>query len=604
MRTSPYDTATNCDLCKLLTHVDSTLHFLHGLEFPTSIEVRFSRTYPGGQQGPITEFRLFNIDRGQAGFSIWVDEGNRDLGMSTERPIFTNNPYEAVPLISKWLRECMRFHNKCLQTVCGQTIDQGEYVTLPARVLSVTNLGHVKLLESHGLKGRYCALSHCWGSPDNQPLRTVKENFDVHLAGIPFSKLPKTFQEASIITRRVGSDYLWIDSLCIVQDDPDDWFREAQVMGSIYEKAIIVLSASGSSDSSGGCFGGERPEDTPTASIFVKPDYEHIIRLNLRLLSQSLATPVVGPLASRGWALQERYLARRKVFFMPRGISWACHTMAMDERSISADLGIYDYTSWPLFLEQYTRSKLTIVSDRLSAIQGIVTEMKKARKGQYFFGVWDTDLLGENWWSKAMANQPPARRSFRGLLPEEDLLFETNSGEPRCPYVLQDRSGQVLGLGVFDAQIASDCVFAFWASRRREIENLEDRESISSTSGDGTDVDPTESVDSTASQMEICYQPRDEQPLLRHKTSDQEPIASPSIDGANVDPTESTVSWVGICHQVSTDILRIMKDTIYHGLLLKPVDNSMTRFERVGMGVMYSPAFENEGLTPQDYEIV
>lgn len=47
-----------------------------------------------------------------------------------------------------------------------------------------------------------------------------------------------------------------------------------------------------------------------------------------------------------------------------------------------------------------------------------------------------------------------------------------------------------------------------------------------------------------------------------------------------------------------------MKDTIYHGLLLKPVDNSMTRFERVGMGVMYSPAFENEGLTPQDYEIV
>lgn len=498
--------------------------------------------------------------------------------MSTERPIFTNNPYEAVPLISKWLRECMRFHNKCLQTVCGQTIDQGEYVTLPARVLSVTNLGHVKLLESHGLKGRYCALSHCWGSPDNQPLRTVKENFDVHLAGIPFSKLPKTFQEASIITRRVGSDYLWIDSLCIVQDDPDDWFREAQVMGSIYEKAIIVLSASGSSDSSGGCFGGERPEDTPTASIFVKPDYEHIIRLNLRLLSQSLATPVVGPLASRGWALQERYLARRKVFFMPRGISWACHTMAMDERSISADLGIYDYTSWPLFLEQYTRSKLTIVSDRLSAIQGIVTEMKKARKGQYFFGVWDTDLVvqclwisccntalndvlpdipswswartgGAKLWPISLRHDAVSEvradvrddepeilsvsgllgvidRSTRvnnccvdsyisvsrlylhnlGLLPEEDLLFETNSGEPRCPYVLQDRSGQVLGLGVFDAQIASDCVFAFWASRRREIENLEDRESISSTSGDGTDVDPTESVDSTASQMEICYQ--------------------------------------------------------------------------------------------------
>ncbi|KAI0459846.1 heterokaryon incompatibility protein-domain-containing protein [Xylaria acuta] len=265
-------------------------------------------------------------------------------------------------------------------------------------MLSVKNPGHVKLLESHGLKGRYCALSHCWGSPGNQPLRTVKENLKIHLTGIPFSKLPKTFLEASIITRELGVDYPWIDSLCIVQGDPGDWFREAQFMVSIYEKAILMISASRSSDSSGGCFVIERPEDTPAAAIFVKTDDEQIACLNIRPILQAPAKPWYGPLASEGWTKQECYLSRRRVSFMPGGINSACRTIAMDERSTETDLEIYDYLSWPSFLAEYTISKLTIVSDRLPAIQGIVTEMEKTRKGQCFSGVWDTDLLVQCLW--------------------------------------------------------------------------------------------------------------------------------------------------------------------------------------------------------------
>ncbi|KAI0435659.1 heterokaryon incompatibility protein-domain-containing protein [Xylaria telfairii] len=350
MRTSLYDTATNCALCRLITRADSTHHVFRRLKFPVFITVGYLRSYAPGQSAPpVTKLKLSIDDKHPMEFSIWVDEGNqtpRDLGISTERPIFTNNPYEAVPLISKWLRECLLSHDDCLKTVCGQPISQGEYVTLPTRALCVTNLGHIKLLESRGLKDRYCALSHCWGSPDNQPLRTVKENLKTHLAGIPFSKLPKTFQEACIITRGLGVDYLWIDSLCIVQDDPDDWFHEAQIMGSIYEKATLMISASGSSDSNGGCFVVERSEDTPTASIFVKTNDEHIIRLNLRLIPQATNDPAHGPLASRGWALQERYLARRMVFFMPGGISWHCHNTTLDEQSSRAYFELFEHLSW------------------------------------------------------------------------------------------------------------------------------------------------------------------------------------------------------------------------------------------------------------------
>ncbi|KAI0865604.1 heterokaryon incompatibility protein-domain-containing protein [Xylaria cubensis] len=548
-QTNPYDTAPNCDLCKLLTHVDSVRLFLGSCEFPGEWTVIFRRSHARGHAGPISYLSLW-IQGFELEFSVWIDDENSttgDLDISTERPIFTNDPHEAVPLIKRWLQGCLLHHDDCLQTICGQRIDRGENATLPTRVLSVKEPGYVKLLESNGLKGRYCALSHCWGSPNNRPLRTVKENLEIHLAGIPLSKLPKTFLEATILTRELGIDYLWIDSLCIVQDDPDDWFREAQVMGSVYEKAILMMSASGSSDSSGGCFVAERAEDTPAVTIFVKTNDKQMTRLHIRLISEAPAKPWYGPLASRGWTKQELYLSRRRVFFMPGGMSWACRTIAMDERSTKTDLQIYDYLSWPSFLVEYTRSKLTFVSDRLPAIQGIMTEMKKAQNGRCFFGVWDTDLLVQclwislvdtplndvlpdipswSWARSGGAKQwlidgehavSEARVGFQGNEPSilsvsgllrtidrstpvneccvakfayftyftngtdftnnhaglaEFSLIKNPNGKLRRPCaVFQDKSGQVLGFGIFDAQTTSCCVFAFWASRERDAKD-------------------------------------------------------------------------------------------------------------------------------------
>src|SRR4051794_22873221 len=83
---------------------------------------------------------------------------------------------------------------------------------------------------------------------------TTKATKSTRLKSIPLVKLPKSFREAVFITRRLGYLYLWIDSLCIVQDDKEDWQQESAKMADIYENAALTIAASDSADSHKGCF--------------------------------------------------------------------------------------------------------------------------------------------------------------------------------------------------------------------------------------------------------------------------------------------------------------------------------------------------------------
>ncbi len=110
----------------------------------------------------------------------------------------------------------------------------------------------IKLLESSDQKEQYISLSHCWGG--EKPLITTRATLDDHKAGIAFSSLPKTFQDAVKITRKLGIRYLWIDSLCIVQDDPADWQAEASRMATTYRNSWLTVSATSSTSPSSGVF--------------------------------------------------------------------------------------------------------------------------------------------------------------------------------------------------------------------------------------------------------------------------------------------------------------------------------------------------------------
>ena len=179
------------------------------------------------------------------------------------KPLSSDHSLEAFELIRSWIDDCLLHHDACKTTVSGDVIGENIMPRLPKRVLDIGDAPYspfVKLVETHGRSGRYVGLSHCWGSITKQPLKTTKDSIKDHLNGIAFKMLPKTFQDAVTVTRTIGIRYLWIDSLCILQDDKKDWLQESAQMGSICERGYLTIAASDAIDSTEGCFISRRPD--------------------------------------------------------------------------------------------------------------------------------------------------------------------------------------------------------------------------------------------------------------------------------------------------------------------------------------------------------
>lgn len=138
----------------------------------------------------------------------------------------TNNP-NSLELARWWIRNCCEKHADC---------SKKNPDWFPSRIIDVGNgIEDPKLIQSGKaqLGHEYATLSHCWGS---RPIHTLTtKTFPQFLDKLDKSLLPPTFRDAIIITRRLGYQYLWIDSLCIIQDSVEDWRKESSVMGKIYK---------------------------------------------------------------------------------------------------------------------------------------------------------------------------------------------------------------------------------------------------------------------------------------------------------------------------------------------------------------------------------
>lgn len=155
---------------------------------------------------------------------------------------------DSVSLIKRWLNRCViggteygpdkNRHDLCRWSMT-RTIIEEKSETIPAdRIIDVgeASSGSIRLVETAGLKAEYCALSHCWGPADKRPPCTTTENETAHFEGIDIATLPKTFREAVELTRGLGIKYLWIDSLCIRQDDKEHWY----VANVIHRRSITL----------------------------------------------------------------------------------------------------------------------------------------------------------------------------------------------------------------------------------------------------------------------------------------------------------------------------------------------------------------------------
>jgi hypothetical protein len=300
--------------------------------------------------------------------------------------------------------------------------------TLPTRVIDV-GIGddscEIKLKVTNQQRGAWVALSHCWGTAEQYTTTTV--NLDDHRKAIRFEGLPRTFQDAITVTRKLGYQFLWIDSLCILQDNHSDWVAESALMTQYYKNAVLTIAADVAGGDREGFLTSERRLST------FDPDLNHPQENQDHLYIRPVAFcpdfSLDTPLSKRAWTLQEDILSLRTLHYTEEQLVWECQACKYtegdtSERGILGNYGIFtlkrffftpghevedaqrklctfdpfDVTSrWYRLVESFMWRKMTFENDALPAISAIAREIQKLSGHTYVAGIWIEDLRGLLW---------------------------------------------------------------------------------------------------------------------------------------------------------------------------------------------------------------
>jgi hypothetical protein len=264
----------------------------------------------------------------------------------------------------------------------------------------------------------YTTLSHCWGN--SQPLRLLMSNIDEFKSTIPPERIPKTFSDAFRVVKSLGLRYIWVDSLCIIQDSHVDWLKESATMGLVYSRAFCSIAASGARDSNEGLFLSHHPSETPLFPFACHWDNFPKIRCVVSPL-ENLWRPQFEnlPLNRRGWVLQERILALRIIHFTQDQVFWECRTHAASgifPKKLPSHLQKYHnmrnqlfhpqpadfYIVWADMIRSYTNAELTFTRDKLVAISGLASQRQSLNEhpSRYVAGMWEDQLPASLVWTR------------------------------------------------------------------------------------------------------------------------------------------------------------------------------------------------------------
>lgn len=343
-----------------------------------------------------------------------------------------------MAVASRWLEECM------LQSgLAHKNCPKVTLYLMPSRVINVGPADGSKepyLQDTKGSTGQWVVLSHCWGS--TVAMTTTKATLQLRQEKIPLSALPRSFQDAVVITRKLGFVHLWIDSLCIIQDSVDDWNVESGFMGHIYSKAVVCIAAEAALNSSLGVFESSRKG---TAARMVEGRYispstglSGSLWFQGKSLDNSKSESLLsmgGPLSQRAWTLQENFLAPRIIRYGKMQLGWSCRSFRCSEHHPhfrekcdepkklfhfaetreSKELEIIkDYDEmvqlewilecWYKFVNEYMARRLTNEDDRLPAIAGLAKEIGSRTGHSYRAGLWLEDIhIGLLWSTRGRA---------------------------------------------------------------------------------------------------------------------------------------------------------------------------------------------------------
>lgn len=330
-----------------------------------------------------------------------------DIGPSTNAP-------ETMCTMANWILECLSSH-----TMCGiYSRDR----RLPKRVIDVGDgtSSDTLILTDADLGKPYVCLSYCWGKATPSRYQLQRSTVSSFEQSIPEHDLPATVRDAAVLVRNLGIRYLWVDALCIIQDDLEDWLAESPYMGDIYHNALFTIAATSSEHADVG---------------LIRPRVAEMYKLTpCQLFGQVLGRPPPNldrslddtPIMRRAWTTQELYLSRRILHITSDFAAWECRSfqaleplpcgIPCEEESICGFLPLIPYSvskeqflndaedpvtiyeAWHRLVMEYSARNLTRDEDILVAVSSLANKVKEKAGDEYLAGLWRGNLQYDLLW--------------------------------------------------------------------------------------------------------------------------------------------------------------------------------------------------------------
>ncbi|KIV83444.1 hypothetical protein PV11_05468 [Exophiala sideris] len=357
------------------------------------------------------------------------DVQGADLGDLSPESYHSNDSPVTNALIRSWLRKCKTNadgkHDECNKQYANY---------LPTRLLDVRMAlasDRVLLLCSATDPSRfdhdrsYASLSHCWGTwgAKENPVLLIENLAARQQQGLELNSFPKTFRDAIRIAGSLGINWIWIDSLCIIQNSTSDWLKGASLMDQTYQHAVLNISADHGEDSRAGCFVERHPLDIrPIQFESSKSKVSWQVTFN-----GTFRWTRTSPSFHRAWIMRERQLARRILHFTNKEVVWECcgvgnssfaseslpggapfKTVFDDQAKfqtgrLQQTLGDHleeTYALWNDICEDLSRKSLTHATDMPIILSSLAKEFHRVlRTDEYCSGLWRSTLPQSLAWS-------------------------------------------------------------------------------------------------------------------------------------------------------------------------------------------------------------
>jgi hypothetical protein len=393
------------------------------------VHISASRVFPGHPSSSVS------VESSRDAFTIFAPtpKASPNIRVRTTSPLNpTPGSHESFSTIYRWIRRCKK-HSCCKDSRNWQRparlIDVGDKNSKDVRIYIINPESPVE----------YAALSYCWGN--DQESKTIRSRLEQRCKGFPLAELPKTIQDAIITARILKLPFLWVDAICIVQDDQADKEREMAIMDQIYSGALLTIVAARAEKANAGFLQQRDLEECYGTVCRVRyrerVDGEELLGF---LAEKPLHITYDDPIDSRGWTFQERLRsfrtlrlgARQTVWECPYGIevdggddsirksSWSTNAFSESKFTGAPTDRPYPYplsdpdpnhkiqleealATWQATIQEYSRRFLTKSTDRLPAFAALAKAFGTylgLGPEQYLAGLWAFDICMQLQWRR------------------------------------------------------------------------------------------------------------------------------------------------------------------------------------------------------------